>query len=57
MVTQCLNAFFFCRERIKKLPKAECKTMFIAVLFLIAKKEKLPNDKKKEKLWYSDTTV
>lgn len=40
MVTQCLNTFFFCIERIKQLQKAEYTTMFIAILFLIAKRKK-----------------
>ena len=39
-VTQCLNAFLHCIEKIFKLSKAEYTTMLVAELFLIAKKKK-----------------
>lgn len=49
MVTQCLNAFLHCTERILKLSKAEYTTMLAAQLFLIAKKKKKEEEEKEKK--------
>lgn len=49
MVTQCLNAFLHCTERILKLSKAEYTTMLAAQLFLIAKKKKKRRRRRRRK--------
>ena len=49
MVTQCLNAFLHCIEKIFKLSKAEYTTMLVAELFLIAKKKKKKQTNKRRR--------
>ena len=57
-MSKCFSPLYW---KNSKLPKTECTRTFTVVSFLMAKKspkkQKLPNDGEKDKLWYSNTIV